>query len=618
MKQKVLSLLLIITIVYSLSGCFFKEPVLINERILKYTDKELVNVSNTYTIEDTSIALYHNEDNDAVSYVDIEEYVAFLGGGLLNYNVFKEDELRLDFRQIVPTDVADVIDEEVLIFEIVFNHIENTVYTSDLDLFTRLNLVHSISSNDNVELIEMISNDTNPEITIDLDDYAFDILYENDHYYLPFYLANLFLTGTSVNFYETDDTILLFDYGVETDQVREFYTSSSLTLEDVQEDTNNYLALYFDYFYGLKEHKEIDSFSRYLEDYNLDEKNTFIDHYEAISDFVNSLDDLHSRILDTGHLLPEYVLEDPLLLDSKVETYSIAYQRNDCSMYPEDLYYEEIEDGTHLFKIPAFTFDTGTEVADYVSLIEANDDVIIDLTCNTGGSLQGVVETLLHFTDQAVPIRHINTKTNQLVEEFYENNTPSLDADLFVLTSGVTYSAAHVFSSIVMDLEMGTVIGNPTLGGSCALVFTVLPNGIILSNSSYMTFVNDDFEIDEDGIDVDLTYNLPYAVEEIINDIDSYYSIATEYYVEAIDLLTRTRITFNIMQQDDAITPIEYVLIVTDTLGNEVYTETFTSGFSSRFTFGESIELLNVELKAIYLYDLVEYEDVIFYQAAQD
>jgi len=618
MKQKTILIVLLMFLMFAMSGCFFKEPILVNENILLYTDKEVINESNSFTIQEDSIPLYRNEQDDTISYVDIEEFVAFLGGGLLNYNVFKEDTLLLDFRQVIPVDLVEVVGEEVVIYEVEFDHEENTIYASDLDIFTRLNLVHSISTNDFVNLSEIISNNENPEIVIDLDDYGFDVLYENDHYYLPFYLANLFLTGASFNFYETDDAIVLFDYGTETEQVRKHYTSSSLTLEDVREATNNYLALYFDYFYGLKEDKEIDSFITYLEEYELNNQNTFIDHYEAISDFVFSLDDLHSRIMDTGFLLPEYEPAENFLLGSKVNTYSIAYQANGCSVYPEDFNYEEIEDGTHLFKIPGFTFETGEQFSEYVSLIDANDDVIIDLTCNTGGSLKGVVKLLIYLSNAPAPVRHINSKTNQLVEEFYTNDELALDVNLYIVTSGVTYSAAHVFASVVRDMKIGTVIGNPTLGGSSALVFTVLPNGLILSNSSYMTFVDESFTIDDDGTDVDLVYGLPYDILHIASDIDSYYSIGTKYFAEAVDVMFLSRIQLNIMEQDDAIVASEYIVTVYDTIGNTVFSETFTDEFSFRYDFDGSIDLYDVEIVAVYVYDSITYQDIIFYQPASN
>ena len=157
-------------------------PILVNENILLYTDKEVINESNSFTIQEDSIPLYRNEQDDTISYVDIEEFVAFLGGGLLNYNVFKEDTLLLDFRQVIPVDLVEVVGEEVVIYEVEFDHEENTIYASDLDIFTRLNLVHSISTNDFVNLSEIISNNENPEIVIDLDDYGFDVFINNGRY----------------------------------------------------------------------------------------------------------------------------------------------------------------------------------------------------------------------------------------------------------------------------------------------------------------------------------------------------------------------------------------------------------------------------------------------------
>ena len=615
MNMKKITLLSLITfLAFTLVGCK-EEPVLKNEYMLKYTDKEVINSSEVYTVEDDSLPLYHYLEDDTVSYVDIEEFADFLEGGLLNYNVEKDETLVLDYRQIVPEAVRDIIGLDIVIYEISFNHEDNTIYTSDLDIFTRLNLIHSISTNDIVSLSQVEKNDVDSSVIIDLNDYDFDIQYENDRYYLPLYLANLFLTGASLNIYETDDALIIFDYGTDTSSVREHYTSSSLTLDDVKEATTNYLALYFDYFYGLKEDKEIESFKILLDEYKLNDANNFIDYYELVSDFMFDLDDLHTRIMDTGFMMPNYEPEDNFMIGTKVYTYSQAYAKNRCADYPDEFTYTLISSDTHLVQIPGFEGDTGDSFEEISSYIRPGEDLIIDVSCNTGGSLQGVVELLLHLTEESIPVRHINSKTNHIVEEFYESDVEVVqDINIFVVTSHVTYSAANVFVSVVKDLGLGTVIGDNTLGGSCALVFTVLPNGLIISNSSYMTFIDQNLDINEDGIDVDIEYELPYELTEISQDVKSYFTIGTSYYVDVVDLIVRSRIVFDVMYQDEVINVEQYVLTVSIPNGDVVYTEIYQDEFTLRYDFDLPIEEYNIEILVEYSYDTVSYEEVIFYQ----
>lgn len=607
-------LFLIITIFFVLTGCV-KEPVLVNESMLYFSDKEVIDSSDVYTVEEDSMMIYHYLEDDSTSYVDIEEFADFLEGGLLNYNVEKSDALLLEYRQIVPEAVREIIGKDMVIYDITFDHEENTIYTSDLDIFTRLNLVYSISTNDVVTLSQVDRNDVDPMVEIDLDDYGFDILYENDHYYLPLYLANLFLTGASINLYETDDVIVLFDYGTDTSQVREHYTSSSKTLDDVQEATTNYLALYFDYFYGLKEEKEIDSFRTVIEDYGLSEAENFIDYYELISDFMFDLDDLHTRIIDTGYLMPEYEPQDNFLYGSKVNTYSTAYAKNRCGIYPDEFTYTLINSETHLVQLPGFEVDTGDRFAEIVSYIQPGDDLIVDLTCNTGGSLQGVVEILMYMTEEPIPVRHINSKTGQIAEEYYISDVDAVeDYHLFVMTSEVTYSAANVFATIVQDLELGTIIGDNTLGGSCALVFTVLPNGLIISNSSYMTFIDQNLEIKDDGIGVDIQYTLPYEFGTVSEDIQSFFKIGTRYFVDIDDLVIRSRILLDVLYQDEVIDVTEYILTVAIPDGNTVFTGTYVDEFSLRYDFENSIFDYDITIEVVYEYDSISYQEVIYYQ----
>ncbi len=605
---------IIVFMIFTLVGCK-EEPVLENEYMLKYSDKDVIDSSEVYTVDEDSLPIYHYLEDDTVSYVDIEEFASFLKGGLLNYNVEKEDVLLLDFRQIVPETIKEIIGEEIVIYEISFNHEENTIYTSDLDIFTRLNLIQSISTNGDVSLTDVEKNEVDSSVVIDLDDYNFDIKYENNRYYIPFYLANLFLTGASINIYETDDAFIVFDYGTDTSSVRDHYTSSSLTLEDVRETTTNYLALYFDYFYGLKEDKEIESFKDLLDEYNLEETNNFIDYYELVSDFMFDLNDLHTRIMDTGHLMPNYEPEDNFLYGSKVNKYSQAYTKSRCADYPGEFTYTLINSETHFVQIPGFEGDTGDSFGEIASYIRPGEDLIIDVTCNTGGSLQGVVELLLHLTEEPVPVRHINSKTNHIVEEFYESDIEALvGVDIFIVTSEVTYSAANVFVSAIRDLELGTIIGDNSLGGSCALVFTVLPNGLIISNSSYMTFIDENHEINEDGIEVDIEYQLPYDAIEIAQDVKSYFDIGTEYYIDIVDLLVRSRIIFDIMYQDDVIDVVKYVLTISVPNGEVVFTQTYQDEFTLRQDFELPIAEYDIEIFVEYEYNSVTYEEVVFYQ----
>jgi hypothetical protein len=466
--------------------------------------------------------------------------------------------------------------------------------------------------------VSVSQNDIDPEVTIDLDDYGFDVLYENDKYYLPLYLANLLLTGASLNFYEMDQEIVLFDYGVDTSMIENYYQSTNVSFDDVADDTTKYLSLYFDYFYGLKQEKQISSFSDIIDSYHFEEETNLEDYYETLSDFLFDLNDLHTRILQTGYLLPDYEPEDNFLYGSKINTFSTASYQNSCSIYNEEFYYEQLDDTTHLFKIVDFTSNTGPLFADYISLIDSDDDVIIDLSCNTGGSLRGVVELMVYLTNEDIPIRHLNGLTGRITEEFYSATSDvALDANFFVVTSKVTYSAANVFATIVKDMGVATIIGDESLGGSCALVFTVLPNGVILSNSSYMTFISEDYEIKEDGIEVDIMYQLPYNINLIKNDVKSFYDIGTLYTFDNIYRVDRSRVVFDVIFQDPIIEVNYYTLNIYDEFGVLLYTVEYPNEFVDIHTFNELQDAYDIEVSVNYMYHEQLFEEVIFYQAVR-
>ena len=141
---------------------------------------------------------------------------------------------------------------------------------------------------------------------------------------------------------------------------------------------------------------------------------------------------------------------------------------------------------------------------------------MIDLRCNSGGSLLGVLELMTLLTDLPIPLNVYNPQTGTYEKQNIVNYTPkALDVNFFVLTSEVTFSGGNLFASFVKDMNAGLLIGTASSGGACAIDLSVMPDGSIFVASSNVVLMNTNDEITEFGIipDILLTEYIEYLTE---------------------------------------------------------------------------------------------------------
>lgn len=130
--------------------------------------------------------------------------------------------------------------------------------------------------------------------------------------------------------------------------------------------------------------------------------------------------------------------------------------------------------------------------------IEKNENVknvVIDLTCNTGGNTASLAYLVSYFTDDPV-ITCARTINDSLVEYHYmaDLNQDGIYASskdtfkdkykFYILTSGASFSCGNHFPSICKDGGYAKIIGEKTAGGSCTISYISNMSGYIYSSSS--------------------------------------------------------------------------------------------------------------------------------------
>ena len=145
-----------------------------------------------------------------------------------------------------------------------------------------------------------------------------------------------------------------------------------------------------------------------------------------------------------------------------------------------------VEDNTMAFFASAF------------NMIEKDQNVknvVIDLSCNTGGLTATLAYLISYLTDDpcitcgrllndSVVQYHYKTDLDQ--DGIYGSNTDTFKGKykFFVLTSGASFSCGNHFPSICKDSGIATIIGERSAGGSCSISQISNSSGFIYCSSS--------------------------------------------------------------------------------------------------------------------------------------
>lgn len=161
-----------------------------------------------------------------------------------------------------------------------------------------------------------------------------------------------------------------------------------------------------------------------------------------------------------------------------------AFEREYASLAKVNFQFRELKvmDGNvGYLKLDGFTdtsFSGPTAVA-AMNFLAHCDALIIDLRDN-GGGYPSLIQTLLtYLLPEQTHLNSFYTRKDDSLHQFwslpYVPGPSMKDVDLYVLTSGYTFSGAEEFTYNVKNLERGTIVGEVTGGGAHPVRFKALP-----------------------------------------------------------------------------------------------------------------------------------------------
>lgn len=224
------------------------------------------NTTTEYNVADGFLTLYY-EENGYVPYVKVIDFFNLLEGFVdpeVDMTVTTEGHILTMFYQYYDEDEDELYDLELTI-----DAENNTISTNDPGFYwayiysTETNFGRHINydyDNPNAHFVE------GDDVVYDLSRYNLDIVVHEGEIVLPYYTVNQLFAGSSYYNVYYNNQKLYGIYGTPADDSEEYISmkTSNMNGEDFPHDlvihNFNVLAFNLDYFYGLRDLLEIDSF----------------------------------------------------------------------------------------------------------------------------------------------------------------------------------------------------------------------------------------------------------------------------------------------------------------------------------------------------------------------
>jgi hypothetical protein len=571
-------------------------------------DYAITDLAIDFVFSDRVMKTYHSSADPKTAYVNIEECMALFGKDIIVIPKREEAKLELHLHETLPETLKDEYGTPVFQFIMSFDATRDTVAINDMRMFDYL-----LPGNEDpyYTLLRLKGTEITPvdrSISIDLIKYEIDVVFEQGAFYIPLYLANLLLTGPSLEWFEMGEKIIAYDSHIELSSLRNTYRADHLMdLAIVGKNTEKFLCVFFDHFYGLKASRSVSSYRNMIKSYQLSEQPDFESFYRTLERLLDDQNDLHTRLVSAGYHGMDFIAREDYPEASRQALFEAAYKVNACGERTEEFVVHKRED-VQIVEINAFSLET----KNYLSQASLRNylPIIIDVSCNTGGSLVAVIELLTYLTNDSIQIRSINPYTGERRVDTYKAATSrAIATPFYVLTSPVTFSAANLFVSIVQDMNLATVIGEPSMGGACAIQLTTLPDGSTIVSSSQFALVDAADRLIEDGVEVDAQRQMPIEMLTDTSRPFSLYTILTDSTLSIYQSESNLVIAHDPTYHSPSLTGLTYRLTIREGL-----TIVHTQSYSSALTMEWLMERHDVEY-TVYL--SVEYmnRNTFFHEA---
>ena len=208
------------------------------------------------------------------------------------------------------------------------------------------------------------------------------------------------------------------------------------------------------------------------------------------------------------------------------------------------------------FRYFASAADAGETAVAALGFVANCDAVIIDLRQNGGGDPSQIQLISSYFFEEPTHLNDIFTRRENKTENFwtfsYVPGQKLTKADLYVLTSGNTFSGAEEFSYNMKNLKRATLIGETTGGGAHPTEPMIVQSQFVLA-VPYARAINPITKTNWEGTGVTPDIQAPAA-----QAFDKAYGLALEKLLtKASDAETKNQIEWVLTGQKAKMNPVQ-------------------------------------------------------------
>ena len=520
-----------------------------------FADPSIKNPSNVYFVNGTDIP-----------YMELEELLGYLS---FLMNIEGLSDFKIDMK-VSGNKVTLTREHE---YPCVIDFADDTIYFMDYNAFGQfgtdssimeLTGVRTTDENGKPTYIKRLTSSNNErygsDVTFDLGAYNIDLVRKGDKYLIPIQtFSDIFLYNVGLSVMYNGKSLFFGNCSTMMDSENNITALGKLYFREkskkdkiskaLTEFNYNELCLALDTHYGLKEIHNIDSFDKLMRNTGLkslmlsqDPKKMDTAVYDLVTKY---LDDIHTKYgmssPATGFNFGKELIESGGEGPSR-DAYAVlgnGYKTVRAKFYPDGVpAYEEVGD-TAFITFDAFVAipegvdyykkaptadakDTMGIIAYSVQQILRKDspikNVVLDLSCNSGGSADTAVYTLAAFLGRTnLSIQDSFTGafvTNAYIADTnFDGKFNSKDTlagkglNLYCLESGVSFSCGNLVPSMFKQSSDVSLIGETSGGGSCSVqwVTTATGSAVRISSPNRLSFMKNGsfYDIDR-GADPDI------------------------------------------------------------------------------------------------------------------
>ena len=502
------------------------------------------------------------ENEEYIPYIDIVTYSALFGDEIYKEASILDNKDYIDLTYTIKKTSVNYKFDLAKSTVTIDGRMEDVIYSlNEGTTITSGNLEKSFNE-------ELISGQKH--YTINYSGYGFKVFREDNKTYFPFAVLDSILqpVHASRNFYNYKSIFMFSDYKALSFQKFENENKEVTTaFQEMKEKTSdampeylinynkNYFYFMFDNFYGLRVQKGIgDKMSTYFESLSYSKllnSSSAKDRANGLSCLISGLDDGHTTVAKEGLAwgeissmdVPQSMVSDRELLSTSFSSerkavYKSLSLNSNGVRYSTDgktamITLDEFEDTSDfLNKDGKRKTDEELALTDTYFKIKCNlleiekkggvENVILDMSINAGGSseIMGKLIALLSKDNYGYEYFYDNLANSIYKETFRvdtnndgkydENDSFGKKFNFYLLTSPVAFSCGTAYPFLCQSQKVAKIMGTKAGGGECIIRTIILPNGQVLTHSSYVHVVKPlekEFVGDEGAFEVDIDVN---------------------------------------------------------------------------------------------------------------